>query len=182
MPVDLDSSTISSTLTSVIPCSLTSSPSKGQLVCKVPRKMKAPTPTKRHRSNEAILLLGPKESILPIVGSNFDCIIEILALLLDRSINIVDNTIVLNNNKGKGKLLVCEEEDNELDNEFQLEPSTKKMKKSYNASCKFQDTWVAQFSWAELYKRSNGLYEFVKCLVCLLIVGKDKIPGPKWTR
>ena len=102
-----------------------------------------------------------------------------VALSSDGSLNTEYNTIVLNNNKGKEKLPMCKKEDNEHVNEFQLEPSMKKTKKTYKASRKFQDTWAVRLPWVELYWRSNGLYESVKYLVCLLIKGKDKILDPK---
>ena len=56
----------------------------------------------------------------------------------------------------------------------------RKQKKSYKASHKFQDTWASHFPWAELFQRSNGLYESIKCVLCSTIEEKDKILGSKW--
>ena len=60
------------------------------------------------------------------------------------------------------------------------EPVHKKVKKSYEASRKFQDTWAARLPWAELHQGGDGLYDLVKCLVYTVIEGRDKILGPKW--
>ena len=40
-------------------------------------------------------------------------------------------------------------------------------------------TWAVCLPWTKLYQSVDGLYEYVKCIVCLSITGEPKILGPK---
>jgi hypothetical protein len=39
-------------------------------------------------------------------------------------------------------------------------------KVSYEATRRFQGTWVVKLTWAECVKGCDGFYDFVKCIVC----------------
>jgi hypothetical protein len=56
----------------------------------------------------------------------------------------------------------------------------RKDKVSYNATHRFEETWVAKLNWAECVKGGNGLYDFVRCIVCTEFETREKILQPKW--
>ena len=39
-------------------------------------------------------------------------------------------------------------------------------KVSYEATRRFQETWVIKLTWVECVKACDSLYDFVKCIVC----------------
>ena len=82
--------------------------------------------------------------------------------------------------KEKDKLSVIEEVNDYSEDDFVADVKEKVTKKNYDATKKFQDTWAAGLPWAELFRGSNGLFEYVKCVVCSLITEKPKILGQNW--
>jgi hypothetical protein len=51
---------------------------------------------------------------------------------------------------------------------------------SYEATRCFQESWPAKLPWAEYVKGEDGLYDFVRCLICSEFEHKDKILKPKF--
>lgn len=114
-----------------------------------------------------------------ILNPTIEALAEIVNLSLDGSMNTVETS---KGNLGKlsepGTFHVNEEfADKFVD--LDEAPKTKLCRKCYEEFGKFQDTWAARFPWAELYRGFDGLYEFVRCIVCSTITGKPKIMGPK---
>ena len=75
---------------------------------------------------------------------------------------------------------MIKEVDDYSNEEFVPEKKAKLPKKNYDTTRKFQDTWAAHLPWAEVFRGSNRLLEYVKCIVCTQIIGKPKILRPKW--
>ena len=138
-----------------------------------------------HRSNPAVVLLTTDTHVLPVSTTHVcsDSVVEIIALSSVESVatvNTIDATASATICKGKGKLPMIEEVDDYSDEEFVPEKTTKLPKKNYDTTRKFQDTWAARLSWAEVFRGSDGLLEYVKCTICTQITGKPKILRPKW--
>ena len=74
---------------------------------------------------------------------------------------------------------VIEKVNDYSENDFVADVKEKVTKKNYDATKKFQDTWAARLPWVELFRGSDGLFKYVKCIVCSLITKKPKILGPK---
>lgn len=53
-------------------------------------------------------------------------------------------------------------------------------KVSYEATRKFQENWAAKLPWAECVKRGDGLFDYVRCLICSTFEIREKILKPKW--
>jgi hypothetical protein len=71
-------------------------------------------------------------------------------------------------------ILDCNEDNNEQDDDdFSVEPVVKVAKRSYDKSRKFQLTWVARCPWAEAVERSG--VTMVRCTTCELATGKPTI-------
>ena len=171
-----------STSHSLVPCSVElSAQSGGNSICNVPCKRKTKMLEKRRRSNPAVILVEPRDSIVPV--KNSDDVVKLISLSSRASTASGENVTLIasTKDKGKGVLPECEDSDEDEDKDYVVgEPKQKKRKKSYKASQKFQDSWAARLLWAKLYRGGDGLYEFVKCLVCSTVEGRVKILGPKW--
>ena len=190
-PTALHSGSIySNTSMSNVPCTesldVSCSQSRGMSVCQQSRKRKAAHDHTQHRrSNPTVVLLdvdtqGLPESTGPVYSAS---VVEIVALSSDGSaatVEIVDVATTATSRKGKGKLPLIEEIDEYSDEEFVPQKTAHLPKKNYDATRKFQETWVACLPWAELFRGSDGLFEYVKCIVCTQITGKQKILTPKW--
>jgi hypothetical protein len=48
-------------------------------------------------------------------------------------------------------------------------------KRNYDATRKFQDKWVVELPWAELFIKKDGNLHIVKCRICIEVKGKDKL-------
>ena len=137
----------------------------------------------RRRSNPAVRLITADAlqeiRVLPIAS---DSVVEVIPLASDGSNTMLESRKARRSQKGKGKLPVLDDVDDYSDEEFvsNSKAPKKECKKSYEATRKFQDTWAAKLSWAELFRGADGLYEYVKYIVCSTISGKPKIIGPKW--
>jgi hypothetical protein len=53
-------------------------------------------------------------------------------------------------------------------------------KVSYEATQKFQESWGAKLPWAECVKGGDGLFDYVRCLICSTFEIWEKILRPKW--
>ncbi len=53
-------------------------------------------------------------------------------------------------------------------------------KRNYDATTKFQDSWVAKFLWVKLCVGSNGNLHTVKCRICNEVEGTNKLLLLKW--
>jgi hypothetical protein len=53
-------------------------------------------------------------------------------------------------------------------------------KVSYEATRKFQESWAAKLPWAECVKGGDGLFDYVRCLICSIFEIQEKILKPKW--
>jgi hypothetical protein len=53
-------------------------------------------------------------------------------------------------------------------------------KVSYEATQKFQESWAAKLPWAECVKGRDGLFDYVRCLICSTFEIREKILKPKW--
>ena len=82
--------------------------------------------------------------------------------------------------KGKQKLPIIDEVDDQSDEDFVAGAAEKVLKKNYDATRKFQDSWAARLPWVELICGIDGLIEYLKCIVCSQITGKPKILCSKW--
>jgi hypothetical protein len=51
---------------------------------------------------------------------------------------------------------------------------------SYEITRRFQESWAVKLHWAECVKGANGLYDFVRCIVCTTFEVHEKILQPKW--
>ena len=111
-----------------------------------------------------------------------DSVVEIIALSSDGSASVQGLEIAESSRacKGKQKLPVIDEVDDQSDEDFVAGAAEKVPKKNYDATRKFQDSWAARLPWAELIRGTDGLFEYVKCVVCSQITGKPKILCPKW--
>jgi hypothetical protein len=52
-------------------------------------------------------------------------------------------------------------------------------KVSYEATRKFQESWAAKLPWVECVKGGDGLFDYVRCLICSTFEIRDKILRPK---
>ena len=161
--------------------------SGGMSICDNSRKKKATSEkTKRRRSNLTIALLnadGFATTSHSTLLLQSDSIIEVIAHSSDGSTTIVESlesAEAARARKEKGKLPIIEEVNDYSEDDFVADVKEKVTKKNYDATRKFQDTWAARLLWTELFRGSNGLFEYVKCVVCSLITEKPKILGPKW--
>jgi hypothetical protein len=50
----------------------------------------------------------------------------------------------------------------------------------YEITKKFQESWAAKLHWAECVKGANGLYDFVRCIICTIFEVCEKILQLKW--
>jgi hypothetical protein len=76
---------------------------------------------------------------------------------------------------------MCDEQDGEDDPDvIEWIKENRKDKVSYDATRRFQETWAAKLNWAECVKGGNGLYDFVRCIVCTEFETREKILQPKW--
>ena len=135
----------------------------------------------RRRSNPAVALLPcdvthAAPNHVPVVCP------QVITLSSDASTATAEtaDAITERARKGKSALPVVHELDDMSDEEFVAEEKAARPKRSYKATRKFHETWAAQLTWAELFRGSDGLFESVKCVVCLQVTGKPKILGPKW--
>ena len=115
-----------------------------------------------------------------VLVKNADDVVKVISLSSGASTASGENATPTPSTKDKRKGVLPECEDSDDDDCVVGEPQQKKSKKLYEASRKFQDTWAARLPWAELHRGGDGLYESVKCLVCLTVEGRAKILGPKW--
>jgi hypothetical protein len=53
-------------------------------------------------------------------------------------------------------------------------------KVSYEATQKFQENWAAKLPWVECVKGGDGLFDYVRCLICSTFEIWEKILKPKW--
>jgi hypothetical protein len=53
------------------------------------------------------------------------------------------------------------------------------MKKSYETSQKFQNTWTAHFPLAKMLQSNDREVQHVKCIVCSVVWRRDMIPNVK---
>jgi hypothetical protein len=188
-PPSLKLGSIASSSESVIPCTESidnqiSSESQGMSICNNPRKYKINDQNmQQRRSNPAIPLITSdallETGVLPTTSNS---VVEVIPLSSNGSNTTLESIKVPRSRKGKGKFPVLDDVDDYLDKEFVPNPEApkKECKKSYEATRKFQDTWAAKLSWAELFRGADGLYEYIKCTMCSTISGKPKIMAPKW--
>jgi len=59
------------------------------------------------------------------------------------------------------------------------EPLTRKPKRSYDNFHIFHYSWTAKFPWAKSILGEDSQVLLVKCMICLVIKGKDKFLSPK---
>ncbi len=52
--------------------------------------------------------------------------------------------------------------------------------RNYDATRKFQDKWVVELPWVELFIRKDGNLHIVKCRICIEVERKDKLLVSKW--
>ena len=105
-----------STSNSMVPCSIQSSAqSGGNSVCNVPRKRKTSVLAKRRRSNPAVILVEPGDSIVPSKNFNSDEVVEVISLSSGASTGSGENVTpkASTADKGKGVLPECEDFDDE---------------------------------------------------------------------
>jgi hypothetical protein len=50
----------------------------------------------------------------------------------------------------------------------------------YEATRKFQESQAAKLPWAECVKGGDGLFDYVRCLICSTFEIREKILRPKW--
>lgn len=63
-----------------------------------------------------------------------------------------------------------------LEVDFPIVPFKPRIKKwNYDATKRFQDSWVAKLRWAKLCMGSNGDLHITKCRACKEVEGKDKL-------
>ncbi len=61
-----------------------------------------------------------------------------------------------------------------------VQPKLEVKKLNYNATIKFQDSWVTKFPSVELCLGSHGNLHIIKCLIYYEVDGKDKLLPTKW--
>lgn len=63
-----------------------------------------------------------------------------------------------------------------LEVDFPIVPFKPRIRKwNYDATKRFQDSWVAKLPWAKLCMGSNGDLHIIKCRACSEVEGKDKL-------
>ena len=186
-PPGLKMESIASSFESAVPCTESidnqiCNKSHGMSVCNNPKKRKGNDQSvQRWRSNPVVHLITAdalhESRVLPTTS---DSVVKVIPLASDGSNTMLESRKPRRNRKGN--LHVLDDVDEYSDEEFvpNSKAPKKECKKSYEATQKFQDTWATKLPWAELFRRANGLYEYVKCTVCSTISGKPKIMGPKW--
>jgi hypothetical protein len=130
-------------------------------VCNQPRKCR--------RSNPAVKLITPDRLQVPSITCADDIII-----LETVSTN---HLIVLESDSRYPSSWKDEEETNPDVLEW---IAAQGEKISYKAIRKFQESWAAKLSWAECVEGRNGLFDYVRCLICSTFEIPKKILRPKW--
>jgi hypothetical protein len=109
-------------------------------------------PRKKRRSNPAVVLI-PTASV------------PIGAQVVDLSVSTENQPMIVLSSDGGPIDEQLEEDDINPDVQEWL-AAQKTSKVSYEATRRFQDTWAAKLHWAECVKGADGLYDFVKCIIC----------------
>jgi hypothetical protein len=73
-----------------------------------------------------------------------------------------------------------EGEDSEEEEFANLPPPSKKTKKNYDLTRRFQMEWAMKAPWSEMILTSDGLLHMVKCSICSAVRDRPVIMGPKW--
>jgi hypothetical protein len=121
-------------------------------------------PRKRRRSNPAVALITPERLGVPRP-------VGILDLTQPH-----DNGPIIDLSSGSAPCsdvaieehdVAIEQDEMDIDVLQWIEANRDKSKKvSYEATRKFQATWAIKLPWAECVKGQDGLYDFVKCIIC----------------
>jgi hypothetical protein len=85
------------------------------------------------------------------------------------------------NSSNVDAFLLFDQSEGELDPDvLEWLEAQKKETVSYEATWRFQESWSAKLLWAECVKGEDGLYNFVRCLICSEFERKEKIFQPKF--
>jgi hypothetical protein len=142
-------------------------------------------PRSRRRSNLAVKLVTPTRLRVPSTTSADHVIVLEIAS--------IDHVILLESASADQILL---ESDNGCPSAWKDEEETdpdvlawiavqgdiaaKGDKVSYEATRKFQESWAAKLPWVECVKGGDGLFDYVRCLICSTFEIREKILKPKW--
>ena len=123
-------------------------------------------PRHRRRSNPAVKLITPTRLGVPLA-----------ATVLDLTTSSENGPIEVGSDTAD-VLEACEQD---LDPEVEeWLTAQQKGKVSYEVTRRFQESWPAKLPWSECVKGPDGLYDFVRCLICSDIEHKEKILQPKF--
>jgi hypothetical protein len=111
-------------------------------------------PRKKRRSNPAVVLLTPERLGVPQT--------------IHETQTFTAPVVELSNNNGPS-IFMDDQEETDLE-VLEWLAAEKKSKRSYEATRKFQDTWVAKVPWVECVKGATGLLDHVRCLICRYVI------------
>ena len=99
--------------------------------------------------------------------------------VVDLSASCLNGPIFMLSSDSVDLFEACKQE--ELDPDVEAWLATQKKDRSSNeATCRFQENWLAKLPWAECVKGEDGLYDFMRCLTYSKFEHKDKILKPKF--
>jgi hypothetical protein len=142
-------------------------PTIAKRACETPNSV-CDQPRKRRRSNPAVKLITPERMGVPNP-----------AAVVDLSGPCLNGPIFTLSSDSADLFEACEQEELDPDVEAWLVAQTEETN-SYEPTRRFQESWPAKLPWAECMKGEDGLYDFVRCLICSEFEHKEKILKPKF--